>query len=169
MQEDAAAAADRAAFEGAGIRGVDAEAFANPLLPPPELAIKTEEAVTEEAGGDDRMPLALEATEGIAPELTTHKESAFGNLATGGGELSPEEQAIHGVVPGSESGDVAGDMAGEGAGNGSAEATAEGPTEPDAVEASEDPSNRIPDEDEDTAALAEGRAYPPRGSGDEGR
>ena len=147
------------------MKGVDAEAFANPLIPPPELAIKTEEAVTEEAGTDDRMPLAVEATEGIAPELTTHKESAFGNLATGGGELSPEEQAIHGVVPGSESGDLAGEMAGEGAGNGSEPAPAEGST--NAAEVSEDPSNRIPDEDEDTAALAEGRAYPPRG--DEGR
>src|SRR5215211_5586841 len=70
---DAAAAADRAAFEGAGLRGVDAEAFANPLLPQtPEAAVTTDDAVTADADTNgERMPGATEATDGAAPEITT--------------------------------------------------------------------------------------------------
>src|SRR4051794_28843903 len=71
-----AKAANQAALMGVGARGVDGVAFANPLLPPAEAAVKTEEPVApasdDEAG--DRLPLAMEATEGIAPELTTLKE-----------------------------------------------------------------------------------------------
>jgi hypothetical protein len=87
--------------------------------------VKTEEAITPAMADDagDRLPLAMEATEGIAPVLTTHKEGIFG----AGGELSPEEEAIQGAAGGS------------------------GPV-PD-------------DEDDDTAALAEGRMSPPA-SGD---
>src|SRR5215213_1797094 len=61
---DAAAAADRAAFEGAGLRGVDAEAFANPLLPQTaEATVTMEEAVTADPDNiGDRMPGATEAT-----------------------------------------------------------------------------------------------------------
>jgi len=80
------------------------------------------------------MPLAMEATEGIAPELTTHKEGAFGGGFGGtGAELSPEERAISGTIPGSESGDQAGAI------------------------------GRVDENDEDgeTAALAEGRMAPP--------
>src|SRR5215211_3941213 len=90
---DAAAAADRAAFEGAGLRGVDAEAFANPLLPQtPEAAVTTDDAVTADADTNgERMPGATEATDGAAPEITTHSESSF---AAAGEEVSPEEQAV---------------------------------------------------------------------------
>jgi hypothetical protein len=84
---------------------VDAEAFASPMMPQtPDAIVRTEEVITpgtsDETG--DRLPLAMEATDGIAPELTTHKESAL----AGGDDLSPEEQAIQGIVPGDESGEV---------------------------------------------------------------
>jgi N utilization substance protein A len=103
--EEAAVAADHAALMAVGERGVDAEAFASPMLPQtPDAVVRTEEAITpgssEEAG--DRLPLAMEATEGIAPELTTHKESAL----AGADDMSPEEQAIQGIVPGDDSGEV---------------------------------------------------------------
>jgi hypothetical protein len=76
-------------------------AFANPLLPQtPDAVVKTEEVLTagpaDEAG--DRMPLAMEATEGISPELTTHKE---GSIPGFGEELSPEEQSIQDSAAGS--------------------------------------------------------------------
>ena len=121
-----AKAANQAALMGVASRGVDGVAFANPLLPQTaDAAVKTEESITpapaDEAG--ERLPLAMEATEGIAPELTTHKEGIFG----AGGELSPEEEAIQGAAGGS--------------------------------------SPASEDEDDDTAALAEGRMSPPA-SGD---
>src|SRR5215213_10103273 len=99
--EAKAKAANQAALLGVGARGVDGVAFANPLIPrTAEGAVKTEEVVTP--FGDDaaagRMPLATEATDGIAPELTTHKEGALGDAA--GGELSPEEEAIQGMAGG---------------------------------------------------------------------
>jgi hypothetical protein len=128
-----AKAADAAALSTAGMKGVDGVAFASPMLPQTAAAaVTTEEAIT--AGGDDagRMPLAMEATEGIAPELTTHSEATF---AGGRSELSPEERAISGVEEGSASGDQA-------------------------SEAGRD------DENEETAALAEGRLAPPA-SGDQ--
>ena len=40
----------------------------------------------------------MESTEGIAPELTTHKE---GTMAAPGDDLSPEEEAVQGVASGS--------------------------------------------------------------------
>jgi hypothetical protein len=97
-------AAAKAAFLAAGSRGIDGQAFGNPPLPVPGVP-STNEAASEAAdllggGGEtpaengDRMPGALEATEGMAPEITTHHESAL----LGGGELSPEEQAIQGVT-----------------------------------------------------------------------
>ena len=93
--EQAARAASRAGMLAAiGRKGVDAEAFANPLLPQtPEATVKSEEPVS--AGDEDRanvLPGGLEATEGVAPEIGTHKESAFANRE----ELSPEEAAIQG-------------------------------------------------------------------------
>jgi N utilization substance protein A len=100
-------AAAKAAFLAAGLRGIDGQAFGNQPLPVPGVP-STTEAATEAAdllggGGGaespaengDRMPGALEATEGMAPEITTHHESAV----LGGGDLSPEEQAIQGVAP----------------------------------------------------------------------
>src|SRR5215207_8275424 len=72
--EAAARAADRAAFDSFGERGVDAEAFANPLLPQtPEAVVKPEDEAIDT--NLDRMPGAMEATEGSAPEITTHREN----------------------------------------------------------------------------------------------
>src|SRR5687768_3765693 len=106
--EAAAKAADRAALMAAtaGMKGVDAEAFANPLLPQtpeapvtPEAAFATEDvAVTDESAG--RLPGAMEASDGGAPETTTHSEAAM----SPGDDLSPEEQAVH--VPGESGADV---------------------------------------------------------------
>jgi transcription termination/antitermination protein NusA len=128
--EAKAKAANQAALlGGVGARGVDGVAFANPLLPQtPSAEVTTEESITAAPADDagDRLPLAMEATEGIAPELTTHKEG----ILNAGGELSPEEEAVQGPV--GESGPA--------------------PQDGD-------------DEDDDTAALAEGRLAPPA-SGD---
>jgi transcription termination/antitermination protein NusA len=159
--EARAKAADAAALMTAGMKGVDAQAFANPLLPQAddasatseasatsasattEAAVATEEPITEEEAStesetSDRMPLPMEATEGIAPELTTHKEVPFGLSE----EMSPEERAVQGVLPGLEGGD--------------------------AVQM-EDPGTRTEvDEDGETAALAEGRTRRPASSDEQG-
>jgi hypothetical protein len=84
----------KALAEAAG-RGVDGVAFANPLLPQtPEATVKPEDtALPTPDETADRMPGALEATEGAAPEIVTHKEEALAE----GAELSPEEAAIQGV------------------------------------------------------------------------
>jgi N utilization substance protein A len=77
-----------------GSRGVDAVAFANPLLPQTDAAAVTAEEVVTATDTDDNrntMPGAMEATEGIASEITTHSSEALAN----GDELSPEEQAMH--------------------------------------------------------------------------
>jgi transcription termination/antitermination protein NusA len=155
--EAAAKAADRAAFAAAaaggvspvaggalnptgdaGSRGVDAEAFANPLLPQtPQAAVTdADEPAAEPAAAGERMPGALEATEGTAPEITTHDASALGGNRA---ELSPEEEAMQ--APGGEPLDVRG---------------------PD-----DDDRKDHADEDSDTAALAEGRLEPPATHRDE--
>ena len=98
---------------------------------PPEAAPR---AIREEGNGEalvaadpaetgaDRMPGALESSEGGAPEVTVHKQESL----IDDGNLSPEEQAVH--VPHSE------------------------PT----------PAERLSEsEDDDAAALAEGRVAPP--------
>jgi transcription termination/antitermination protein NusA len=129
-----AKAADRAALASAGMRGVDAQASANPLLAQrAESAVTTEESAVMDVADEpsDRLPGAMEATEGAAPEIVTHGESNFGF----GEDLSPEEQAMHVER---ESG------------------IDERPGDPDRKE--------ISDEDTDTAALAEGRLEPPAGS-----
>jgi N utilization substance protein A len=87
--EAKAKAADRAAIEGA--RGAIADAGVNPLLNP--IAAPVEAAEGSEDGNGDRMPGALEATEGMAPEITTHDSKSLADSS----ELSPEEQAISGV------------------------------------------------------------------------
>jgi hypothetical protein len=87
--EARAKAADRAAIEGA--RGAIADAGVNPLLNP--VAAPVEAAEAPEDGNGDRMPGALEATEGMAPEITTHDAKSLADAS----ELSPEEQAISGV------------------------------------------------------------------------
>ena len=96
--EAAAKAADRAALAAVGTRGVDAEAFANPLLPQtPQAAVTTEDSATDADEPGDTLPGAMEATDGLAPEVTTHNADSFATQD----ELSPEEKAITGIeVPG---------------------------------------------------------------------
>jgi N utilization substance protein A len=48
----------------------------------------------EGASTGDRMPGAMEASEGGAPEVTVHKQAALAS----GEELSPEEQAVQGIA-----------------------------------------------------------------------
>jgi N utilization substance protein A len=107
-----------------GMKGVDGVA-GQPAAP---RAIKEEgngEALVEADNAEtdtDRMPGALETSEGGAPEVTVHKEESL----IDDGTLSPEEQAVH--VPRSE------------------------PT----------PAELLTEfEDDDAAALAEGRVTPP--------
>jgi hypothetical protein len=124
-------------------RGVDAVAFANPLLPQtPAAEVAGEGAGAGEAAGagegeeaadsgetpGGEMPGAMEATEGIAPEIATHKVEPLASSD----ELSPEERAIQ--APGGDQQLV-----------------------PDGDQARKE----YADEDADTAALAEGRAEPP--------
>jgi hypothetical protein len=119
--EAAAKAADRAALEAAGMKGIDAVGTSNPLLQSP---LPADEPVEESAA--DKMPSALESSEGAAPEIVTHDENAVAE----GSDLSPEEQAIHGL--------------GE---------------DQNATPQRKD----VEDENEDAAALAEGRVEPPAG------
>jgi N utilization substance protein A len=125
-------------------RGVDAVAFANPLLPQtPETVVRADEPgglggpSDETADGEvirDRMPGAMEAADGGAPEITVHAAQSM----AGRDELSPEERAIHGI----EEGDAD-------------------------VDAGDEDRKDFADEDADTAALAEGRAEPPVSTRDE--
>jgi N utilization substance protein A len=123
-----------------GSRGVDAEAFANPLLPQGNGAA-TPPTVEEEIAGErdldqsaGTLPGAMEATEGVAPEIGTHSSEVF----AGSEELSPEERAIQ--APGGE--------------------------EQMVPDGDSDRKDQI-DEDTDTAALAEGRLDPPASTRDE--
>ena len=89
-QAAAKAGATAALAEAAG-RGIDAVAFANPLLPQTAAAaVKSEESASGDENSD-RMPGAMEATEGSAPEITTHAEMVIPS----GDDLTPEEAAIH--------------------------------------------------------------------------
>src|SRR3954453_12344812 len=76
----AEAQASRAALLAIGSKGVDAEAFANPLLAPAGIQRPDDDAAVaaddSEAG---RMPGAMEATEGSAPEITTHSDAGIGS------------------------------------------------------------------------------------------
>src|SRR5688572_29086883 len=87
----------REAFLGAvGARGVDGVAFGNlPLPQTPDAVVKTEEPVVADgdSAAEGKLPGALEATEGLAPEITTHKVEAL----AGGEELAPEERAMQGL------------------------------------------------------------------------
>ena len=56
------------------------------------------QAIPEDANGaddgdaaSDKLPGAMESSEGGAPEVTVHKESSI----DGSGDMSPEEQAVH--------------------------------------------------------------------------
>jgi transcription termination/antitermination protein NusA len=115
-----------AAGAGNGSSG-SAKAFANPLLPQtPETVVKQEDENGElgerDLASDSRTPDAMEATEGIAPELVTHADKTFAD----GSELSPEEKAIHGVdIPDED--DDSKEIADE---DGNAAALAEGRVDP---------------------------------------
>jgi N utilization substance protein A len=65
-------------------------AFTNPLLQPATPVEAGEPVDTE---GDGKLPGALEATAGVAPEIATHAERDIANSD----ELSVEEQAVHGA------------------------------------------------------------------------
>ncbi|HEY7087004.1 MAG TPA: transcription termination factor NusA [Tepidisphaeraceae bacterium] len=90
--EAAQKVADAKALAEAGLRGVSGVAFANPLLQQAPVSEEAPPAAGPDT--DSKLPGAFEASEGGAPEITTHNEASLG---VGGGELSPEEGAIHGV------------------------------------------------------------------------
>jgi N utilization substance protein A len=113
--EAKAKAADKAALLEAA--HATADSGVNPLLNPTAIG---EDTAAPDDGDPSRMPSPLEATEGIAPEITTHDAKAIADES----ELSPEEQAISGVQ-------------------------------------AEQAPDQIPDENDDNAALAEGRTEPP--------
>ena len=103
--EQAAAAENVGAV---GARGVDGVAFASPPLPDPNSPEPSPVAAAEigdelpaDGNGAGRLPGAMEASEGSAPEVTTHSEGAVGPRD----ELSPEERAISGVTVGGGPGD----------------------------------------------------------------
>jgi N utilization substance protein A len=76
-----------------GARGVDGVAFANPLLPQAgatQSAESGEETPESVESPEREMPGAMEATEGIAPEIGTHSNDAMAS----NDELSPEERAV---------------------------------------------------------------------------
>lgn len=86
-----AKAASRAALLGAAPAAIDTAAFENALRG--DATPAAAEDATSDGATSERMPDALEATEGAAPEIVTHHES----LRSGSEELSPEEQAIQGA------------------------------------------------------------------------
>jgi N utilization substance protein A len=90
----AGATADRSASASAdaGSRGIDGVAFANPLLPQGGSTATEGAPAADDGAGEtpSSMPGAMEATEGIAPEIGTHSEETI----AGGDELSVEEKAI---------------------------------------------------------------------------
>jgi N utilization substance protein A len=75
------------------------------------------------ADGTDRMPGALESSDGGAPEVTVHSERG---MTANRDDLSPEEQAVNVASPAVDEGEA-----------------------------------RVKSEDDDAAALAEGRVEPP--------
>src|SRR5665213_621521 len=132
-----AAEAKIVAVEQEAKRATDASARARANKAGPTNALEmalagdsgaTAVAPTESASESDKLPGALEAAEGGAPETVTHAEQSIAN----GDELSPEEQALH-IQDAPSSGSVIASDA----------------------------------EDDDTAALAEGRVSPPASEGDE--
>jgi N utilization substance protein A len=89
----AAEASAKAAGRAAGPNALEMALAGGPVAPT-EVAL-TQEASTQEASTEgvngNRMPGAMEAAEGGAPETVTHGEHTI----AGGDELSPEELAIH--------------------------------------------------------------------------
>jgi N utilization substance protein A len=93
-----AKAADRMALAnsgmaGAGSRGIDGQAFANPLLQQVPMHDNGDDSALPD-GEVGALPGALESSEGGAPEITTHGMSSRADQD----ELSPEELAISGIV-----------------------------------------------------------------------
>jgi N utilization substance protein A len=94
------ASAARDALAAIAARGVDAEAGAVPPAEPPSEELPVDEEATDadaDAESPDRMPGAMEAAEGGAPEITVHSEES---LRGADEDLSPEEEAIQGVQNG---------------------------------------------------------------------
>jgi len=123
-EEAAAKEADRAALLAAGARGVDGAAFANPLLRPSLDSTVLDDVSASESGDSDRMPGALEATEGASPEVVTHDAAISGGNPD---DLSLEEQAIQ--LPGTDRADAESGAAGDDPEDDTA-ALAEGRVEP---------------------------------------
>jgi N utilization substance protein A len=100
-------AQDEAVLRALGLRGVGVQATAA-LLPPRAVqesgaaAAEAVESAQDEAGQEasQRMPGSMESVEGVAPEVTVHQEVA----SAPGEELSPEEQAIGGLVESNDKG-----------------------------------------------------------------
>jgi hypothetical protein len=120
-------------------RGVDGVAFANPLLQQGPLS-EDSTIGNDNAGPDGTLESspgtlagATEATEGLAPEITTHSEQSIED----GSELSPEEKALQ--VNG----------------------------QPLIQNEGDEDRKDFADEDDDAAALAEGRVDPPLAGRDE--
>jgi N utilization substance protein A len=98
-------AADRAAMAAGNIPGFGApaepaasnhaDAFANPLLPQnAAAAVKMDDDdAAADANDPDRMVGGMESVPGSAAEIVTHDSKSFATAD----ELSPEEQAVHGV------------------------------------------------------------------------
>jgi N utilization substance protein A len=100
----AIAAGGGAVLAGIGRRGVDGVAFANPPLPEasavPQAGEPVALAAADETDGSNRMPGAMEAAEGGAPEVMVHKSEPLSSSD----DLSPEEQAMQGME-GADNGD----------------------------------------------------------------
>jgi hypothetical protein len=115
----------------AALRGVDGVAGGNP--PPPGSGIEPADMPAASTDGDgtagvgvstgNETPGPFEATEGAAPEITVHSETAMAS----GEELAPEERAISGVEVDKDADEARKDFADE---DTDTAALAEGRTEP---------------------------------------
>jgi N utilization substance protein A len=88
-----------------GLKGVDGVAGqpAGPRAIQEGMADTIEAAIAEGGlDGADRMPGALESSDGGAPEVTVHSEKAFRD---GQSDLSPEEEAMHVTTDGPSDGE----------------------------------------------------------------
>jgi hypothetical protein len=99
--EAAAKAADRKALalSAAAVKGIDGQAFANPLLPQTPHGTTPagdEVALTDELRDTDngnRMPGAMESAAGGSPEVMVHRQDVLSSSS----DLSPEERAVQGI------------------------------------------------------------------------
>jgi N utilization substance protein A len=99
-EQEAKRAADASTRAAGRQSAAGPNALERALAADPTVATPTEEA-TADSEGTNRMPGAMEAVEGGAPETVTHAERPV----TQGDELSPEEEAIHSAGEGDAGGD----------------------------------------------------------------